>query len=398
MMKDKCVFFLVPSMHTGGQERVVSRLTTILKDDYNVKVILYNDKIIGYPIDCEYFCLKLPETRFYHSNEYYQTIRRIIKYRKLKAKYKPFASISFGLNANIVNVLSSSRKSKTIISIHGYSTIKKLYRKGIKAWVVRFILKQSKMIICVSKVMAKEVKEILGLGDDRVCVVYNACDLKEIKAFTREKTELDDWFAGNKVIINIGMIRPEKGLWHLIKALYVVTKKEDSIKLLHVGLNQSEDGEKIKKLIRDLGLENNVMLLGHKTNPFKYCAKSKVFVLSSVSEGFPNVLVEAMASGVPVIAADCKTGPRDILSPENLEKSIDGVLFADYGILVPPLNEIEDYDPEIFDEGEELLAEAMLKLLNDPKLEETYALKGEQRAAEFSYEKCREQIIHIIES
>ncbi|HCP14574.1 MAG TPA: hypothetical protein DIT32_02150 [Peptococcaceae bacterium] len=77
---------------------------------------------------------------------------------------------------------------------------------------------------------------------------------------------------------------------------------------------------------------------------------------------------------------------------------IDSFQFADHGILVPTLNLVENYDPRVIEKGEEILAEAIYHLLNDQPLAEAYSAKAEQRAADFSYEKCREQMIQILES
>jgi glycosyltransferase involved in cell wall biosynthesis len=62
-----------------------------------------------------------------------------------------------------------------------------------------------------------------------------------------------------------------------------------------------------------LGVEQDVSLPGYEDNPYRYMSKAALFVLSSAWEGFGNVLVEALAAGVPVLAADCKDGPREIL-------------------------------------------------------------------------------------
>ena len=94
-----------------------------------------------------------------------------------------------------------------------------------------------------------------------------------------------------------------------------------------------------EKLIQELHLEKLVMLLGFKENPFSYLSRSDVFVLSSISEGFSNVLVEAMACGCPVVSTDCPTGPGEILDRGK------------YGYLVPV------GDPTA-------MAEAVLEVLN----------------------------------
>ena len=397
-MKKRCIFLVLPNLWGGGQARFASRLTTILKENYDLKLILFNGKDIVYPIDCEYFSLDNLDIKVDDINKYLLIAKRLVRLRKLMRKHRPQVSVSFGNVANIVNIFAGIQKCKTMVSIRGYESVNKFNKNRIKAMLFRFLIKRSSKIICVSQVMAEEMKQILSLGEDRVRVLYNAFDMEEIKRLSKQETELDPWFAENKVIVTVGAFRHEKGYWHLLKALSLAKSKDAGIKLLHIGPDYREHGKNTEKLIRDLGLEEDVVLLGFQENPYKYCAKSKAFVLSSVSEGFPNALVEAMACGIPVIAADCKTGPREILMNVSDREVIDSFQFADHGILVPTLNLVENYDPRVIEKGEEILAEAIYHLLNDQPLAEAYSAKAEQRAADFSYEKCREQMIQILES
>lgn len=392
----KRIFLFTTNIWGGGQARFISRLITILKDHYDLKLVLFNDQDIVYPIDCEHLHLDDPAVKTDAFNKYFLTARRVARYRAFIKEYRPFTSMSFGDAANVINLLSHTPQCKAIVSIRGYKSVRKVKGKGLKVVVFRFLLKRSNKVVCVSRVMAEEMKDILQMGRDRIEVLYNAYDLDEIKTIGKEATELDTWLAENKVIVTVGAFRQEKGYWHLLKALALLKKRQDNVKLLHIGPDFLQRGAKFQKLAQNLGLTDDVMLLGFHENPYKYCSKSKVFVLSSVSEGFPNALVEAMACGIPVVAADCLTGPREILNRDPFSKATDSIQYADYGILVPALNPDENYDAEVFEKGEETLAEALYQILNDQELSKVYAIKAEERAAEFSYEQCRRQIIRII--
>ena len=114
----------------------------------------------------------------------------------------------------------------------------------------------------------------------------------------------------------------------------------------------------MKKFSNELGLNNKVLFLGFKDNPYKYMRIADVFVLSSKWEGFGNVIVEAMASGTPVISTNCNSGPSEIIN--NNEN----------GVLVP----VGD---------SERLSHNIIELLCNQDLRNKYILKGSERAEDF---------------
>ncbi|MCE5199542.1 glycosyltransferase, partial [bacterium] len=107
-------------------------------------------------------------------------------------------------------------------------------------------------------------------------------------------------------------------------------------------LGEGVDREKLKLLTVELGVQDDVLMPGHIDNPHGYVARSALFVLSSIFEGLPNALIEALAVGTPVISTDCESGPREILQGGR------------YGKLVP----VGDIDA---------LYRAMLESLDDPE-------------------------------
>ena len=120
----------------------------------------------------------------------------------------------------------------------------------------------------------------------------------------------NNYFSNNFNIINIGRLTKQKDHITLLKAMKLVLKKIQC-NLLIIG--DGSERKNIYKFIKDNDLENNVNLLGYKSNPWKYLSRSDLFVLSSIWEGFGNVIVESMILGVPVISSDCNSGPSEIL-------------------------------------------------------------------------------------
>lgn len=180
-------------------------------------------------------------------------------------------------------------------------------------------------------------------------------------------------------ITGLGYVFIAKGLKgfivrNIVKMLY---------KLAISGKNSSIITENIYD--KELSLNDKVYLLGKKENPFAYISKANCFVFASNHEGFPNVLVEALACGLPVITTDCKSGPREILAPKSdinfqLENNIE---LAEYGILTPIKNV-------------EKLKEGMDLMINDKDLKKDYEEKAKNRANDFRIDKIIKQYERIL--
>lgn len=144
--------------------------------------------------------------------------------------------------------------------------------------------------------------------------------------------------ANEPLLLAVGSLTPQKGFDRLIKAFLQARREFGDWKLVILG----EGGMRweLEALIRELGLIESVYLPGHAGNIGAWYERADVFALSSLHEGFPNVLIEAMAYGCPVISVDCDDGPRTIIShgengllipqdhPDALAKSL-AVLFGD---------------------------------------------------------------------
>ncbi len=126
--------------------------------------------------------------------------------------------------------------------------------------------------------------------------------------------------------------REQKNFPLLIRAFGKLTK-EIPARLVIVGGGREK--ARLEALIRELGLEESVALLGYQNNPFAYMRKADLFVTTSLWEGMPNTLVEALACGLPAIATDCSSGPREILAPDtDYQKRLsEGSEHTQYGVL-----------------------------------------------------------------
>ena len=112
------------------------------------------------------------------------------------------------------------------------------------------------------------------------------------------------------VILGVGRLTHQKDFHTLLEA-FAIVRGQRKCRLMILG--EGEDRDSLEALARKLGVAADVRLIGFATNPYKYMARSSVFVLSSRYEGLPNVLIEAMGLATPVVSTDCPGGAREIL-------------------------------------------------------------------------------------
>lgn len=388
----KNVVLLIPQMRHGGAERVVSRLSYLLKDDYNIKIVVFDDSVITYETGCKVNSLNVPPlSESKNLNKIYNVVKRLYLYRKFKKKNKIDITYSFGDTANLINILSLGRDKK-IISIRGFKRV----RVG-KSFKERFILKPVSVFLCrkadkivsVSSLISHTLAKEYNILPSKIFTIHNGYDIEKIKLLSQERLskEEEHIFSNNNVLISAGTFREEKGYWHLIKAFAEVRKKYDEAKLVIIGEDYRNNKNKVEKLVEDLNLADSVFILGYKQNPYKYFSKSSIYILSSVFEGFPNAMVEAMACSTPIVAMDCQSGPKEIIDPKmNILSITEKIDFGEFGILVKRSNTIENYNPNEIELEDSLLANAILNLMDDAELTKNYSNKSLIRANEFSYE------------
>lgn len=181
--------------------------------------------------------------------------------------------------------------------------------------LVKKAYKFAKKIIVMTKMMKNDFVENFGVNQDKISVIPNPVDISLINKLKTEHVE-HGWLVSDRkfpVITAMGRLTEQKGFEFLIKVFAKVVKKSPA-KLIILGKGRLKS--KLEKMVRNLGLEENVYFAGFENNPYRYIARSDLFVLSSFFEGFPNALVEAMACGVPVISTDCPSGPSEIITTE----------------------------------------------------------------------------------
>lgn len=159
--------------------------------------------------------------------------------------------------------------------------------------------------VAASAGIARDLAAISGLPESRFEVVANPIDMPPANIEVDRETEAL-WRGKGARILGVGSLKPEKGFDILLKAF--AQHRDASLLILGEGPLRAQ----LKELAVRLGVQDRVAMPGFRADPWPFYASADLFVLSSTSEGFGNVLVEAMAVGLPVVSIDC-AGPREVL-------------------------------------------------------------------------------------
>ena len=182
--------------------------------------------------------------------------------------------------------------------------------------LMRYAYPRANAIIAPSQGVAADLAALLRLPTEAIEVIPNPTLTQEMLARASEPVD-HTWFGPGSppVIVAAGRLSAQKDFATLIRAFALV---RGSCPARLVILGEGDERAALLALSTELGVREFVDLPGFQPNPFAFMKKASVFVLSSAWEGLPNVLIQAMALGVPVAATDCRSGPREILEGGRL--------------------------------------------------------------------------------
>ncbi|PQF21040.1 glycosyltransferase [Enterococcus mundtii] len=386
----KKVTILIPGMHYGGMERVAFITRQILlKNDYDVSLVTLFDNNADYQPDFEYFSLKC-DIKNSKVGKLINILKRVRKMAKLKKKLQTEVTISFGQSCNLVNVLSKVN-DKTYVGIRSYDW---LLQYIFHYKVDNFVYKKADRIVSVSQLIKRDAEEIFNIDKDKSYFLYNPYDLDLISSKSKETITEINIPLNKKVMVTVGRLEDQKGLYHLIKAVSMLKNKNNIV--LYI-LGQGSKKDLLLNLIKMFGLEDVVFLLGGQANPYKYMARADLYVMPSITEGFPNALVEAMSTKTAVLCADCKSGPREILSNKELDTICENIEYAEFGILVCPMTDSRDYSTK-YENCDKSLAYAIDELIEDDYLRNKYAEIAKKRVEQYSYDAFENNLMKIMKT
>ena len=354
----KQIMFYINTLGNGGAERAISNTASYFAE-HGWNVIL----LTSFRVENEYYYSKkirrmIIEDENLKQSTLKRNVNRIRFIRNLCKKEQIDVVVSFMREPNVRALLATfGLRTKTIISVRNdpnreyIGTFGKMVGKILLTCADGAVFQTEDAKRWFPQKLQKKAK-----------VIYNVVASKFFETT----------YCGEHDIITVGRISPQKNHTMLIKAFEKVHEKFPEERLVICGRTQTEMG--IEELIKNLKLEDSVILLGQRDNVPEILSKAKLFVLSSDYEGMPNALMEAMAVGVPAVSTDCPCGgPRELFG-KKLET------------LLTPVGNID------------ALADKMIFLLENDKERENIGKELKQRAHLFRVDDVGQKWIDYIES
>ena len=363
----------INSLRSGGAERVVSQLLSHMQEDFDIHLALYSH-IIEYDIPAGIKILDLKQS------EDDGQIAMLLKLPWLSYKVSKYCkkhgithSVAFLNRPCYINALMRScwgYKGRVVMCERTHQTTMLKTRSVLTGAITKFLItvsyNRADLVLANSNAMKADLRDNLNVKTP-IEVIYNPVDIQELQH--KMLNPVDISFSKDTFYFAVvGNFRQEKNFPLVLDAFARI--KELNCKLLLVGDGPLKDN--FKQKVSELAITNQVLFCGRDNNPFKYIHKCDSFILSSDVEGFPNVLLEAIACGKPVISTDCRSGPREMLAPStdpNIQLT-DHFKEEEFGILTPVGNVA-------------VMAEAMKKMITDDALRNRLKEKAAKRAADF---------------
>ncbi len=331
MPKKNKILLSIPALRGGGAERVMSIIANKLaKSGWDVQLLTYANPAEKpfYKLDENISLVQLDCLDQHKIKRIMSLVKRFLGLRKQIKKFHPDVILSFLDTNNILTLLSSvGLKIPVIVSERTNPKISPIsnFKKIIRDWAY----KKADCLVVQNKGIQKIFFAEIGVKAD---VIPNPIAIHpEVK-----------WKGHQKEFITLGRLEEAKGYTYLIEAFSKIKDQHPDWVLKIFG--NGKDKDKFKNQIRSLNMENRIFINPSISKPAEEISKSKIFVFSSLFEGMPNALMEAMAIGMPVISTDCDFGPSDLIKNNK------------NGLLVPIKNS-------------EKLAEAMSRLAKDSNLQ-----------------------------
>lgn len=364
----------------GGEERILLNvLKNLVELNYNVDLLitwdygennLFENEI---PEEVNY------EFLFKSYNGKNRIIKEIFRLRKkinyLKKVEKRIKEKNYDIVIDYSSNLLKYKDFDIAIPIFSWVHFSLTFGEKLNIEKVEKYKKQYKKydkILAICDTMRDEFIEILGMDTNKVELVYNPINLEIIQKKSENVNPKYENYLKEDYFLQVSRLTHQKQPEHLVDIYYKLKQLGIKEKLYFIG--NGKKIELIKQKIKEYKLENDVILLGQIENPYPFFKNAKLFLHTAKYEGLPTVLLESLTFGVPVVAYDCPTGPKDILGKNS-----------EYGELIP-LNDKDTFVKKVYE------------LMNNNTKYENYKRLSLMRANDFSMESNKLKLRELIKS
>lgn len=360
------ILFLSNNLGGGGAERVLVNLVNHMADDgYDITLRVLsntgiNRQFLSPNVKYEYVFQK----GFKGTNYLYLLPHRWIYNKVVHGQHDVIVVYLHGVLTRIVSY--APKTQKTVAYLHANMEKSPFMRSFKNQNAIQKCFSGYSRIISVSQDVQDSFIRMSGINDQRLKVLYNTFDVEGILEKSNESI-LQSKDTVN--ICSVGKLEDVKGYLRLVNV--IKTLHDEGIKDIRLTIvGEGPQRHELEQFIEGNRLEDNISLAGFDSNPYKYIAKSDLFVCSSYSEGFSSVVAESLILGVPVITTDCP-GMREMLGDNE------------YGIIT--------------ENSEEALYEGLKRLLSNLELLDHYKQKAKERSAFFSPEQTVTAVEQMLE-
>lgn len=365
------ILILINDLAGGGAQRVVQTLTADWATRGHQVTVATLEGEKAYELSSEVEHVTLPLARLSWGilkvpMLFAQTVALI----RLVNIRRPDVVISFLPRANLINVLSARIGSSRPAVISERTMSVALYADGgwqgsLMLWAIERLYPLADRAICLSDAVSASLIR-LGLSERVVDTIYNPQDIARIRRQAQEGISLRP---SGRFIASVGRLVEQKDYPTMLRAF---ERLSGGFEVDLVIIGDGSERSRLQEMAAELGIASRVHFAGWVENPFPTLAEAEVFLLSSAIEGFGNVIVEAMALGLPVVCTDAVGGPSEILEG------------GEHGFLVP----IGD---------DKALAARVAELLRDDQVKQRYVNRSLERARDFDVEEVSPQFLDAME-
>lgn len=315
------VAIFTSNMDGGGAERAMAKLAGGIADQgYDVDLVLSRAE--------GHYLAEVPDTvRIVdlHASRVLASVPGLIRYLR---RERPAAMLTSMNYVNVVGIWARALarvdtrlvvNEQNALSLETAHSSRRRHR-FLPRLIGRFY-PWADRIVSVARGTADDLARTTGLPRERIEVVHNPIVTPELMELAKAPVD-HPWFRPGEppVVVSVGRLSPQKDFGTLLRAFALVRDRRPARLVI---LGEGPERGSLEKLVSELGLVDAASLPGWVANPYPWMVHAGAYVLSSRWEGLPSVLIEALYCGVPIVATDCLSGPREILD--------DG----EHGLLVP---------------------------------------------------------------